>query len=102
MKIIKELVENINEEVEGAEHYAKLATKYKDEDKVLADNYAKMAEAELTHVDSLHTQVVRIIKDWKGKGEQVPPAMQVLYDWEHERQIEKVRDIKILMSLYRS
>lgn len=36
MKVIKCLVEDINEELEGAEHYAKLATQYKDEDRELA------------------------------------------------------------------
>lgn len=43
MKQIKQIVEDIKEEMEGAEHYAKLATQYKDSDKQLADTYAKLA-----------------------------------------------------------
>ena len=76
MKIIKNIVEDIEEEVEGAEHYALLATQYKDTDKPLADGYENMAVQELAHVDALHTNVVRIIKDYKAKGNEAPPAMQ--------------------------
>lgn len=43
MKIIKMLVEQIEDEACSADNYAKLAMEYKDEDKQLADNYAKMA-----------------------------------------------------------
>lgn len=100
MKIIKEIVENINDEIEGAEHYAMLGTKYKDDDKILADNYVKMAEAELTHVNSLHDQVVRIIKAWQAKGNETPPAMAAVYEYTHQNQIDKVARIKVLIQMY--
>lgn len=100
MKVIKEIVEQINEEISGAEHYAKMATQYKDEDKILADTYAKLAEVELTHVDSLHTQVVRIIKAWQAKGEEVPTGMKAVWDFVHENQVDKVARIKILLNMY--
>lgn len=102
MKIIKSLVDDIQEEMIGAEHYAKLANQYKDSDKVLAETYAKLADVELSHVDTLHTQVVRIIKDWQAKGNEVPKEMAVIYDWEHTKQIERIKEIKILLSIYRS
>ena len=102
MKIIKCLVEDINEELEGSEHYAKLATKYKDEDGELSDVYAKLANVELDHANALHGQVVRIIKAWKAtSGQETPAAMQVVFDWEHNKQIEKTKQIKILLDLYR-
>ena len=102
MKIIKCLVEDINEELEGAEHYAKLATQHKDDDRELADVYAKLANVELDHVNALHGQVVRIIKEWKATSGQEPPAaMQAVFDWEHNKEIEKVKQIKILLDLYR-
>lgn len=102
MKLIKTLVEDIKEELEGAEHYAKLATQYKDEDKALAENYAKMAEAELGHVNALHAQGVRIIKDWKATNGKEPPAsMSAIWDYEHNNMIEKIAQIKMLLSMYR-
>lgn len=102
MKIIKEIVENLKDELGSAEHYAKLATRYKDEDKALAENYAKMAEAELGHVNALHAQAVRVIKDWRTySGKEPPAAMQAVFDYEHDNMIEKVARIKTLLSMYR-
>lgn len=45
MKIIAELVSCIHQEIASAEDCAKKAVHYKDADKYLADNYARMAEA---------------------------------------------------------
>ena len=50
MKKIAMIVEDIREELRGAEHYAKLATQYKMDDVDLADAYASMASQELSHV----------------------------------------------------
>lgn len=95
MKIIKHLVEDINEELEGAEHYAKLATQYKDEDRELAG-------IELGHVNALHGQVVRIIKAWKAtSGKETPAPMQAVWDYEHGRSIDKAAKVKTLLDLYK-
>lgn len=101
MKVIKQLVGDIREEMEGAEHYAKLATKYKIDDRALADNYAKMAEAELGHVDSLHAQAVRLIKEQKASGVETPAAMQAVWDWEHEKMVDTVTRIKTMLNMYK-
>lgn len=74
----------------------------KDEVKALAENYAKMAEAELGHVNALHAQAVRVIKDWRTySGKEPPAAMQAVFDYEHDNMIEKVARIKTLLSMYR-
>lgn len=101
MKIIKHIVEDIREEMEGAEHYAKLATQYKDEDRTLADNYAKMAEAELGHVNSLHDQAVRLIKEQKAAGVETPASMHAVWDYEHGQMIDHIAKIKVLLNMYR-
>ena len=72
MKQIKCLVKDIRDEMEGAEHYAKLAVQYKDTDRTLADTYAKMSEAELGHVDLLHSQAVRSYKGTARGGLRSP------------------------------
>lgn len=103
MKIIKHLVEDIREELEGAEHYAKLATQYRDEDRGLADAYSKLAEAELGHVDALHAQVVRLIQEYKASNKgPVPAAMQAVWDWEHERMIDTITRVRALLSTYKT
>lgn len=101
MKIIKNLVEDIREELEGAEHYAKLATQYKDEDRELADVYAKLANVELEHVDALHGQAVRMIKAQKASGVETPASMQAVWDWEHGKMVDTTARIKTMLSMYR-
>ena len=102
MKIIKHLVEENEEELDGAEHYAEKATKYKDEDRELADVYAKLANVELDHVNTLHSQVVRIIKEWKAKsGEEPPAAMMAVWDYEHGRATDKAAKVKTLLDMYK-
>lgn len=101
MKSIKYLVEDIQEELEGAEHYAKLAAQNKDLDRALADTYYKLAGVELEHVNALHEQVVRLIKAHKATGKEVPAAMQAVWDWEHGKMVDTTARIKTLLAAYK-
>lgn len=101
MRKIAEIAEEIREELDGAEHYAKRATQYKMEDKPLADVYATLAAQELSHVDALHTQVERVIKDSRAAGNVPPAGMMDVWDYEHKRFIDGMAKIKILLEMYR-
>lgn len=101
MRKIAMIVKDIKDELEGAEHYAKMAAQYKDEDKALADAYAEMASQELSHVDKLHAQVVRVIKEYRDAGNKPPEAMMAVWDWEHEDMVSHTAKIKILLEMYR-
>ena len=83
MKIIKCIVEDIREEAEGAEHYA------------------KMAETEIGHVNTLHEHAVRLIKAKKSTGAEVPSTMQAIWDWEHGKMVDCMARVKALLSMYR-
>ena len=102
MKIIKTIVEDIRGEMEGAEHYIKLATQYKNIDRMFADVYTKMCEAELSHVDALHNQAIRLISAQKAEGVEIPASMQAVWDWEHEKMIDTTTRIKMMLNTYRS
>lgn len=101
MKKIKEIVEVIADELEGAECYAKKATEYRDTDKALADTYARMAQVELGHVDEMHKHVVRVIEEHRKSGGEVPAAMQAVWDWEHGKAVDNAARVKSLLSVYR-
>lgn len=101
MKKIAEIVESIHDEICGAEGYAKLATKYKADDKVLADAYIAMATQELEHVDKLHAQVVRLINVQKVAGKEVPAGMQMVWDWEHDKIVDNVSRVRSMMDMYK-
>ena len=99
MKDIKYIVKQIREELDGAEHYAKVAAKIKDTRSSDASTYAEMARQELGHVDGLHKMAVRLIEKAKADGTMTPPAMQAVWDWEHEQMIDRVAQIKSLLSM---
>lgn len=101
MKEIKMLAENIREELEDAEKYAWTALKYKDKDRDLAQTVAGLAKQEITHSELLHEQAVRLIKEQQEKGITPPAAMQAVWDWEHERMIEKTAHVKQLLEMFR-
>ena len=98
MKEIKILVEHIEEELEDAEKYAKAALYYKHFDPDMSRMYAELSRQELNHSEMLHTQAVKLIKQQHEKGVQSPPAMQAVWDWEHERMIENTSKIKALLN----
>lgn len=102
MKIIKELADLIEEEVEGVENYAKLASHYKAEHPKLAATFYDISLQELHHVNLLHDEVTQFIHEYREKHGAPPAAMQAIYDWQHERQIEKIAEAKRYQEIYKS
>ena len=101
MKIIKVLSEMIEDELDGAEEYAKLAIHYKEEHPGLADVLYDISTQEMVHVNRLHDEVVKVIKKYREKHGDPPVEMQAIYDWQHEKQIEEAKEVKILQNHYR-
>ena len=101
MKIIKELSEMIEEELEGAENYAKMALHYKTEHPGLADVFYEISTQEMRHVNMLHDEVAKVIKNHREKHGEPPAPMMAIYDYMHERHIEEAKEIKILQQQYR-
>jgi hypothetical protein len=101
MKIIKKIHEQIEEELEGGLHYAKCAVKHKDEFPALSRTWYEISLAEMSHVDMLHKQVVGIISDYRAKNGQPPEAMLAVYNYLHERAIERAEEVKRYQEMYR-
>lgn len=100
MKIIKEISEMIEDELEGAEHYIECALKHKADHPALADVFYEISTQEMRHVNMLHDEVVKLIKEYRGKNGNPPEAMQAIWEWQHERHIESLKEIKILQDHY--
>lgn len=92
---IKDIIEDIWDELEGAKKYAMRALRYKPESKNLTDSYAAMAAEELHHVDVLHGQGVQLVKSKENA------LTKAVWDWEHEKMIEHTAKIKTLLDMVR-
>lgn len=101
MTIIKKLSEMINEEVEGAEHYAKCAVKYKDENPTLAKTFYDISVDEMRHVNLLHDEVVKLIEEYRKANGEPPVAMMAVWEYMHEKQIEEANEVKQYQNQYR-
>ena len=101
MKLIEKLSEMIEEEIEDAGKYAKCALKYKDIDSVLAKTFFDLSTDEMRHMNLLHEEVARIIAQYRKEHGEPPTAMQAVYDYLHEKQIEKAKDVRDYQAMYR-
>ena len=101
MEIIKKISKQIEEELEGAEMYAKCALKYREENPTLAKTFFDISMDEMKHVDLLHGEVVKLIERHRATKGEPPAAMMAVYEYLHEKQIEEANEVKMYQSQYR-
>lgn len=100
MKAIITLIEEITEELNGAENYVSLALCYQDKDRALADTYLNMSKEELEHANRLHAQIVRLINEVKSTDKTIPAGMIEMYEWQHGKMLEQKAKIKVMIESY--
>lgn len=101
MKIIEWISELIEDEIDGAKTYAKKSAKYKEENPELAKTLYDISLDEIKHVNMLHENVVKLIKEYREKNGEPPANMIAIYDYLHEKQIDKINEVKQYQELYK-
>ena len=101
MKMIKKIVDQIHDELEGAEEYIECAMKHKTDYPNIANMYYEMSLMEMSHVDKLHGAVTTLINEAKARGEEPPPTMMAIYEYEHEKIMEEATEIKVMQEMFK-
>lgn len=101
MKILKDLIKKADDTIDEVWYYAEKAHHLRAEHKALADVYVKISEMHIEIYGMLHSRMVAIINEKKDKGIEVPPAMQAIWDYEHEKLIKEFAEAKYLVDEYK-
>jgi rubrerythrin len=101
MKIIQKYVELVEEELESAETYIKMAITQKEENPKLAKALYDISNDEMHHVDILHEEVVELIAEHRKTSGEPPAMMLAVYNYLHDRHIDKANNIRMLQAEYR-
>ena len=100
MRIIKKLADQMVDEVAGMTEYIKEAIDLKAVDPELSKMYYEMAKDEQRHMEKLHDQAEKKIKETRDKfGE---PPQKMLNKWEdlHRKLIADAAEARMYMELY--
>lgn len=99
MRKIKRLVDQINEELEGAKDYAEKYVEAKVKgDATWANRYKEMAQDELKHAMYLHESVTALIAE-VSKAVTPPPEMMEKWNAEHVLYVDHAAWIKQMLQL---
>lgn len=99
MKIIKDLVDRIDEEIEDAKHYAEKYVECKAKGNINnANKYKEMANDELKHASYIHEMAVAEISQVE-KIYTAPVEMQEKWEHSHKEYVEKVAWIRQMLAM---
>lgn len=101
MKLIKELEERIEEEICDVKHYAKMAIDLKEEHPGLANTLYTIATQEDTHQSMLHSEVVKIVQEYRKNHGEPPAAMMAVYEYLHKKHIDKLAEARRYLEIYK-
>ena len=100
MKIIKCLCEDIEATLDAAEHDIKEAMMYKEEYPVASKAFYAKSLALMDTIKLQHDAVVTLIEGVRKEKGEPPASMMAIYDYMHERQINKAAAIRALQEMY--
>lgn len=101
MKYISVLLEQMDDELDGAHEYAQCALRSKDEDRELAEVYMSLARTELDHYQKLYNQMTRIMTNYRSEHGDMSYELQEFYDWQRTKTMNHMAEVKVLVDSYK-
>lgn len=102
MKVIRDLEELIEEEIHDVKKYAKMAAELKQDHPALAQVLYTISTQEDGHQAALHSEVVKIIEQYRKTHGDPPAAMMAVYEYQHKRSIEKLAEARRYQEVYKN
>lgn len=99
MKVVKKMVDKIDDELMGAQEYAEKYVEAKSENESeWANRFRGMAEDELKHAMNMHDYAVQKIEKLRSVYQ---PSQEMLDKWDasHKQYVEKAAWIKQMLSM---
>lgn len=100
MKIIKCLCEDMECTLDAAEDDIKKAIMYKEEYPVASKSFYTKSVMLMDSIKPQHDAVVALIADYRKEKGEPPEGMMAIYNYMHERHINKAAAIKALQDMY--
>lgn len=100
MRIIKCISEYIEEEIADGEKYIEKALEVKEDYPQLAQTFYSLSIEEMKHSSILHTEVVKLIEEYKREQGEPPKEMMFLYEYLHNKYIDQARNVKVLQAMF--
>ena len=101
MKLLKDLIEKMDDTLEEIEWYAEKAHHIKTDHRAVADAYIRIAEMHISIYNMLHERVVAVIEDYKRQGNEPPAVMTAIWDYEHEKLVKEFSEARYLIEEYK-
>lgn len=99
MSMMKHLLAQINDEIEGAKEYASFALKFKDDDRELSTMYCSMAKAELGHYNNLDNQIVKMLDKYYENEDKRYSGFEEMYEWKKSENLAKIAEVNLMLDM---
>ena len=101
MVIIQNISHDVKEKIHDADKDIRNAIDLKHEYPSLANDYYEFSVERMQEAMDLHSEVVKIIDDYRKENGEPPATMSAFWDFSHKIIMEEADDVKILQEHYK-